>query len=72
LGCDAAEFGEGCLGVDAVGVVAGGDQELPGEFDADAVEFDELGCSCSDQCFDLPIERFDPCIETLPAAGQVA
>ena len=60
------------FGVDSIGVVAGCDEELPGEFDADAVEFDELGCGCSDQCFDLPVECLDLFIETLPAAGQVA
>jgi hypothetical protein len=48
LGCDTAEFGEGCLGVDAVCVVAGCDQELSRQFDADAVELDELGCAGSD------------------------
>jgi len=69
LGCDAAEFGEGCLGVDSVCVVAGCDQELPGEFDTDAVEFDEFGCSCSDQGFDLLVEVLDLGIEALPAAG---
>jgi hypothetical protein len=72
LGCDAAELGEGCLGVDAVGVVAGGDQELAGEFDADAVEFDEPWCGGADQGFDLAVERLDLGIEVLPAAGQVA
>jgi hypothetical protein len=29
-------------------------RNCPSEFDADDVEFDELGCSCSDQGFDLP------------------
>jgi hypothetical protein len=48
LWCDTAEFGEGCLGVDAVCVVAGCDQELSRQFDADAVELDELGCAGSD------------------------
>lgn len=33
---DTAELGEGGLVVDAAGVVAGGDEELPGQFNADA------------------------------------
>ncbi len=38
---DAAEFGEGGLVADPVGVVAGGDQELAGDLDADAVQLDQ-------------------------------
>lgn len=45
LWCDSAEFGEGCLIAYPFGVVAGGDQELAGEFGADSEQFDEFGGS---------------------------
>ena len=40
LGRDAAELGECGLVVDPFGVVAGGDQELAGDLDADTVQLD--------------------------------
>jgi hypothetical protein len=39
---DATEFGEGSLAVNPVGVVAGGDQELAGDLDTDAMQLDQL------------------------------
>jgi hypothetical protein len=72
LGCDAAELGEGCFVADAGGVVAGGDEELAGDLDADSVQFDEVGCGGLDDRFDLPVEGLDLLVEGLPAAGQVA
>jgi hypothetical protein len=53
LRCHAAEFGEGCLVVDPFGVVAGGAEELAGEFDTDSEQWDgDYGtyCRCSADC----------------------
>src|SRR4030088_242358 len=38
------ELGEGSLAANAVGVVAGGDQELAGDLGADTEEISEFGC----------------------------
>src|ERR1700754_5013540 len=72
LWCDAAELGEGGLVADAVGVVAGGDEELAGELDPDAVQLDECRCGSAHQDFDLPVQRLDLLVEDLPSACQVA
>lgn len=42
LWCDSAEFGERRFGVEALGVVAGGDKQLPGDLGTDAVEGNEV------------------------------
>jgi hypothetical protein len=60
LRCDAAELGEGAFVADALGVVAGGDEELAGELDPDVVGFD------------LAVRRLDLLVEGLPSACQVA
>ena len=43
---DAAQLGEGCFAVDAVGVVAGGDEELAGDLDPDAGSSRSSGAAC--------------------------
>jgi hypothetical protein len=72
LRCDAAALGEGSLAVDPVGVVAGGDQELAGDLDADAVQFEQLGGSSAGKGLDLLVEALDLVVELLPASCQVA
>nr|WP_239155629.1 hypothetical protein [Amycolatopsis sp. FDAARGOS 1241] len=71
MGRDAAELGEGGFVADAFGVVAGGDEELAGDLDADAVQFDQFGGRCVDEGLDLLVEGLDLIIEPLPAVRQV-
>ena len=42
----AAEFGEGCIGVESVGVVAGGGEELCGDVGADTGQAEQRWCVC--------------------------
>lgn len=70
--CDAAELGEGGFAVDAVRVVAGGDEELTGDLDADAGQLEELWRGVLDERFDLFVEGLDPVVECLPALREVA
>lgn len=72
LWCDSAALGEGGLAVDSLGVVAGGDQELAGDFDADTVQFDELGSCGADGGVEVLVKSLDLFVERLPAPGQVA
>src|SRR5450830_430613 len=72
LGCDAAELGEGCFVADPVGVVAGCDEELAGDFDTDPVQLDEGGGGGPDQRLKLLVQRRDLLVEGLPAPGEVA
>jgi len=53
---DSAEFGEGPFIGDSVRVVAGGDQELSGDFDSDSMEFDQGRCRRADEGRDLGAE----------------
>jgi hypothetical protein len=69
---DPAEFGEGGLTVDPLGIVTGGDEELAGDLDPDAGQLERLGRGGSDQAVDLLVQRLDLLIEALPTAGQVA
>jgi hypothetical protein len=46
---DSAELGEGSLAVDPFRVVAGGDEELAGDVDPNAVELEEVGGGLLDQ-----------------------
>jgi hypothetical protein len=71
LGGDTAEFGEGGLVADAVGVISCGHQELAGQLDTDTEESDELGGGEGDEGLDLAVERFDLGVERLPAAGEI-
>jgi hypothetical protein len=72
LRCHAAEFGEGGFIVDAFGIVSGGDEELAGQLDTDAEEFDELRCGGANDDLNLFVECFDFAVKGLPPAGQVA
>ena len=66
---DAAELGEGCLVADAFGVVAGGDQELAGDLDADAVRARGARARLArTQCVDLPVECLD-LARPVPSSG---
>ena len=56
---DAAEFGEGCLAVQAVGVVAGGDEELAGDVCADTAQADQGGGGGRDQGGEVCVELGD-------------
>ncbi len=66
-GSDAQQPGQGGLGVQPVGIVAGGDQQLPGGVDPDAVDPGQGRCGGGDQDGqvsveggDLGVERGDP------------
>jgi len=72
LGSCPAELGEGSLAADAVGVVAGGDQELAGTLGGDPEEADELGRRLLDQSLDLAAECLDLLVQCLPAPGEVS
>jgi hypothetical protein len=56
LGSHAAEFGEGFLVLDAFGVVPGGDEELAGEFNTDAEEFDKVRRGGANDGLDVLVE----------------
>ena len=55
-----------------LGVVAGGDKELSGQFGADAEDVDEVWGGQSYQGLDLTIEGLDLGVEGLPAASEIA
>ncbi len=55
-GRDAAERGEGGFGDESVGVLAGGDQDLPGDVGSDAGQGEQGGV-------DGAHERFDQCVQ---------
>jgi hypothetical protein len=52
-------------------VVAGGDQELAGDLNADSVHVDQVWRRGPDQRLDLTVERLDLLVQGLPPAGQV-
>ena len=70
--CDAAECGEGSLGADSVGVVAGGDEQLGGGLVADAFDGDRLRAGPFDEGSQLGVEVGDLAGERLVAARQGA
>lgn len=70
---DPAEFGESCLVINSVGVIADRDEELPGNFGADAAaELEEIGGSAGHEGIDLSVELLDLSVQCLPATGKVA
>jgi hypothetical protein len=69
---DAAEPGEGGFGVQSVGVVAGGDEELSCGVDADAGECDEVGGHGGDEGGQVAVEVVDLGLKSEPAASEAA
>jgi hypothetical protein len=67
---DAAEHGEACFGAQSLVVVAGGDQQLPGDLDADAGAFEQLRRQLADDGLDELIEGGDLVAEFEDAAGE--
>jgi hypothetical protein len=61
---------EGSLGAEPLGVVAGGDQQLPRGVDADAGEGDQARGGRGDQFLELGVELVEFGLELLPAPGQ--
>ena len=70
IGGGAAQVGEGGLGAQPLGVVAGGDQQLPGGVDPDPGQGDQGGRDRGDQVLELGVELVELGLELLPAAGQ--
>lgn len=68
VGARSTEFRGRGLVADPVGIVADGDEELPGNFSADAVELDEAGGSVGHQGINLGAELLDLIIQRLPGA----
>lgn len=72
LGSDAAEFREGGFVADPVTVISSGDQELAGDFDADAMKLEKLKGSRTDKRVNLLVQRLHLVVEGRPAPGQVS
>jgi hypothetical protein len=70
--CDAAEHGEGRLGVQSVGVLSGGDQQLAGDVGPDAGAGRQVGVDRGDQRADERVEVVDLLAQGGVAAGQRA
>jgi hypothetical protein len=64
-------MGEGGLGAESLGGVAGGDQQLPGGVDPDPGQGQQGGGGRTDQRPQLGVELGEFGLELLPAAGQV-
>jgi hypothetical protein len=62
---------EGSLGAQPLGVVAGGDQQLPGGVDPDPRQGQQGGGGRGDQRPELAVELVEFGLELLPAPGQV-
>jgi hypothetical protein len=62
--------GEGRLGAQPLGVVAGGDQQLPGGVDPDPGQGDQCGGDRGDQFLELGVELGELGLELLPASGE--
>jgi hypothetical protein len=62
--------GEGGLATQPLGVVAGGDQQLPGGVDPDPGQGDQGGGDRADQFLELGVKLGELGLELLPAAGQ--
>src|SRR6266498_420963 len=67
-----AQRGEGCLGVQPVGVVATGGQQLGGGFHADTSHGQQVGSGLFDQGSELGVGVGDFGGECLVASGQAA
>ena len=71
-GAGAAEGGEGCVAVEALGVVAGGDEECGGCVGSDAVGGEQGGVGGSAQGAEFAVEGGDLSAERLVAPGEAA
>ncbi|GAA4576353.1 hypothetical protein GCM10023176_47570 [Micromonospora coerulea] len=69
-GCCSAESREGGFGVQPVGVVAGGDEQLPGGVDADAGQRDQVRSHGGDKSAQVAVEVIDLGLKGEPAAGR--
>jgi hypothetical protein len=69
-GGDAAQMGEGGLATQPLGVVTGGDQQLPGGVDPDPGQGDQGGGDRADQFLELGVKLGELGLELLPSAGQ--
>jgi hypothetical protein len=67
---DAAQVRKGGLAAQPLGVVAGGDQQLPGGVDPDPGQGQQGGGDCADQLLELGVELGEFGLELLPTAGQ--
>lgn len=67
---DAAEHREGRRGTEPGSVLAGGDQQLPGDIDANAMELQDIGIDRGDQRARIGIEAVDLLAQVAVAAGQ--
>jgi len=63
-------MGEGGLGAQPLGVVAGGDQELASGVDPDPGQGDQRGRDRGDQQLELDVEPVELGLELLPATDQ--
>ena len=67
---DAAERGEGCFVVEALGVVAGGDEQRRGGVGADTVAFEQPRGVCAQRVGDLAVQIVDFRGQLEDPAGQ--
>ena len=68
--CGAAQMGEGGLGGDPVGVIAGARQELAGDLGADTAKREQVGRDVGDQLGDLVIGFADLLAQLLVTSGE--
>jgi hypothetical protein len=70
-GRGAAEVGEGGLGAEPLGVVTGGDQQLPGGVDPDPRQGQQGGRGRGDQFLELTVELVEFAFKAGPAGGRL-
>ena len=71
-GRDPAQVGEGGLAAQPVGVVPGGDQQLPGDLGADPHQRDQAGRGRGHERAEFAVGLGDLGVERLDAGGQPA
>ena len=69
-GGDTAQVREGGLATQPLGIVAGGDQQLPGGVDPDPGQGDQGGRGRADQRLELEVQLVEFGLELLPAPSQ--